>query len=53
MKLLLVPIFLLAAFSSQSRAEETVKPVTGTYEQALQKAEEAGKVLMLDFYADW
>lgn len=34
-------------------AAERVKPVTGSYKQAMRKAGEAGKLLMIDFYTDW
>src|ERR1043166_2402006 len=32
---------------------EKVKTITGSYKQALRKAGEAGKPLMIDFYTDW
>jgi thioredoxin-like negative regulator of GroEL len=32
---------------------ERVKPVTGSYKQALRKAGEQGKPLLVDFYTDW
>lgn len=42
--------FSLVPFSSDG---DHIKPITGSYNDALRKAEKDGKPLMIDFYTDW
>jgi len=44
---------LLAFQALDSLGSERVKPITGSYKQAVRKAGESGKLLMIDFYTDW